>query len=187
MPKLILIRHSQSRQDPARPAGEWDLSEEGRRRCEPLAARMAGYQADVIVTSRERKALATGQAVAERLGLACAAADDLHEHERRTARYTSAELFEQIIARFFERPDELVFGEETARQAGARFERAVLRVLAQHPGRNVAIVSHGTVMSLFVSRRAGIAPLPLWRSLGMPAIIVMALPRLELVEVVERI
>lgn len=187
MSKLILIRHSQSRQDPARPASEWDLTEEGLRRCGPLAARLAGYRPDVVVSSRERKALATGQAVAARLALPLDAADDLHEHERRTAPYTSAELFEQTVARFFAQPDELVFGEETARQAAERFERAVLAVLGRHPAKNVAIVSHGTVMALFVSRRAGVAPLPLWRGLGMPAVIVMTLPQLELVEVVERI
>ena len=68
-----------------------------------------------------------------------------------------------------------------------RFERAVLAVLGRHPAKNVAIVSHGTVMALFVSRRAGVAPLPLWRGLGMPAVIVMTLPQLDLVEVVERV
>ncbi len=53
---------------------------------------------------------------------------------------------------FFERPDELVWGHETARQAGSRFEGAVRRVLDEWEEDVVVIVAHGTVISLLVAQ-----------------------------------
>lgn len=187
MQKLILIRHSQSQQDPTRPASQWRLTDEGRRRCGPLAERLAAERPDVIVTSRERKAAETGALVAARLGLPHETGAGLHEHARERAAYISAEKFEQTIARFFAHPGELVFGEETAREAEERFDRAVRAALGRHPGKNVAIVAHGTVITLFVARHAGVAPIPFWKSLGMPAVVVMTVPEFELVEVVEQL
>lgn len=182
--KLILIRHSQSQPDPAHPASQWPLTAEGRRRCQPLADRLAAYGPDAIITSHERKAIETGALVAERLGLPARVADGLHEHEREHAGWLPSPAFEQAVAAFFARPNELVFGEETAGQAGARFEAGVRSALAAHPGQTVALVTHGTVMSLFVAAHAGRAALPFWSSLGMPAIVVLALPGLELREVI---
>jgi broad specificity phosphatase PhoE len=183
---LILIRHSQSQPEPERPASQWSLTNEGRRRCIALAARLATYAPDVIVTSRERKASATGAFIAARMGRPIALADGLHEHQREHVGWLSNPAFEQAVAAFFTRPDDLVFGEETAGQAGIRFDAAVRDVIAAHPGQTVAIVSHGTVMTLFVAQHAGVAPLPFWKRLGMPAIVVMSLPDLRLLEVIER-
>ena len=185
--ELILIRHSQSQPDPARPASQWALTDEGRRRCAPLADRLATYHPSVIVTSRERKAIETGSFVAARLALPLKSADGLHEHRREHVGWISNQAFEQSVAAFFARPDELVFGEETAGQASIRFEAAVRGVIEAHPGQTIALVTHGTVMALFVAACAGMAPLPFWKSLGMPAIVVMALPDLRLFEVVEQL
>ncbi len=184
---LILVRHSQSRQDPARPASQWGLTDEGRRRCEALAARLAGLAPDLIVTSAERKAAETGALIAMRLGIAHELAAGLHEHARERVGWLAPEAFEQSIAALFELPDELVLGEETANQACARFSDAVQSVLGRHPQQTIAIVAHGTVITLFVAAHAHIAPIPFWKRLGMPAFAVLSLPDLKLLEVVERI
>jgi broad specificity phosphatase PhoE len=185
--KLILIRHSQSQPNPALPASQWPLTAEGRRRCGPLAERLAAYAPNAIVTSHERKAIETGALVAARLGLPATAGDRLHEHQREQVGWLPSPAFEQAVAAFFARPDELVFGEETAEQAGARFEAGVRSTLAAHPSQTVALVTHGTVITLLVAARTDRAALPFWHSLGMPAIVVMALPGLELLEVIERV
>src|SRR5262245_20009706 len=132
---LILIRHSQSQPEPERAASQWPLTEEGRRRCIALAARLAASEPDVIVTSRERKAGETGALVAARLGLPVTEAEGLHEHLRERAGWLSNQEFERAATAFFTRPDELVFGEETAGQASARFDAAVRNVLASYPGK----------------------------------------------------
>jgi broad specificity phosphatase PhoE len=185
--KLILIRHSQSQPDPARPASQWPLTTEGRRRCGPLADRLAAYAPGAIITSHERKAIETGSLVAARLGMPATVANELHEHQREHVGWLPNPAFEQAVAAFFARPDELVFGEETAGQAGARFEAGVRSALEAHPSQTIALVTHGTVMTLFVAAHSGLAALPFWKSLGMPALVVMALPGLELLEVIERI
>src|SRR5919112_1457051 len=56
-------------------------------------------------------------------------ADGLHEHQREQVGWLSSQAFEQAVVTFFTRPDELVFGEETAHQAGTRFDAAVRGLL----------------------------------------------------------
>src|SRR4051794_41029680 len=184
---LILVRHSQSQQEPERPASQWPLTAEGRRRCAALAERLAAYAPDLIVASRERKASETGALVAAHLGRPVESAEGLHEHQREQVGWLSNQAFEQAVITFFARPDQLVFGEETAQQAGDRFDAAVRDVLAAHPGQAVAIVAHGTVITLFLVQHAGVAPLPFWKSLGMPALVALSLPDMRLLEVSARL
>jgi broad specificity phosphatase PhoE len=152
-----------------------------------LAARLAAHAPDVIVTSRESKANETGALVAERLHVTLEVADGLHEHMRERASWLPEQEFEQAVAAFFARPNELVFGEETAAQASARFDAAVQNVLARHPSEAVAIVAHGTVITLFLAQHAGVAPLPFWKRLGMPAFVALSLPELGVLEITERV
>jgi broad specificity phosphatase PhoE len=187
MSKLILVRHSLPEIIPTLPARRWSLSEAGRRRCRPLADRLADYAPDVIVTSDEPKAVETGRIVASALGKPLKTAQGLHEHDRSNVAYGSTEWFEAAVARFFAEPGRLVFGNETADQAHGRFSGAVARVLEEHPKQNVVIVSHGTVMTLFVARMAGLEPFPFWNGLGLPAFVVFSRPELDLVGVVEEV
>jgi len=59
--------------------------------------------------------------------------------------------------------------------------------LARHAGQTVAVVAHGTVISLFVSRRCELEPFNLWRRLGLPALVILSRPDLALIQVVESI
>jgi broad specificity phosphatase PhoE len=189
--KLILVRHSLPEMVAGVPASRWHLSAEGRRRCRALAGRLARQQPTIVVASQEPKAVETGQIVASSLGLPFETAPGLHEHERGVVRDPgNREAFQAQVAAFFERPGELVLGHETADAAHGRFARAVARVLARHPTGNPAIVSHGTVMTLFVARSAagkGLDPLSWWQGLGLPAFAVLSLPDLELLEVVTEV
>jgi broad specificity phosphatase PhoE len=191
--KLILVRHSLPEFVTGVPASRWQLSAEGRRRCETLAERLAAYDLAAIVASQEPKAAETGQIIANALGLPFETAPGLHEHERGVVRdLGSQEDFQAQVTRFFEHPGELVLGHETADQAHARFAAAVVRVLEQYPkgapaspsGQSLVIVSHGTVMTLFIARANGFDPIPFWKSLGLPAFAVLSLPALRLLEVV---
>jgi broad specificity phosphatase PhoE len=186
--RLILVRHSLPEYVTGVPASQWRLSAEGRRRCEQLAGQLAGHHPATIITSKEAKALETGQIVAEVLGLPLESVEDLHEHERGAVTDLGGQdEFRAQVAHLLEQPGELVMGYETADQAHARFAAAVARVVAQHPSGNVAIVSHGTVMTLFVARANQVDPVPLWRSLGLPAFVVLSLPGMDLLEVVESV
>jgi broad specificity phosphatase PhoE len=78
-------------------------------------------------------------------------------------------------------------GSETADEAHARYAAAVSDVVAQHPTGNLAIVSHGTVMTLFVSRLMNLDPVPFWRRLGLPAYAVLSLPDHKLLQVCDAV
>ena len=104
-----------------------------------------------------------------------------------TVAYLGPIEWEQTITAFFARPNELVFGEETATQAVQRFSAAVQQVLQQYDEGNVVIVTHGTVITLFTAQHAPIALLPFWQSLDTPAFIVVSLPTYSLVDTVTRL
>ena len=185
MRHLILVKHSLPDTDQAVPAAEWRLGNEGRRRCAALAERLVAYQPTAIVTSIEPKAAETGALVAARLGVPVSSAPGLHEHDRRGVPFAPQQDFEVAVERFFTHPDRLVFGAETANAAGERFASAVNRTLTAYSTGTIAIVAHGTVISLFVARRTGVDGFALWRRLGLPSFVVLSLPDLRLVTTVE--
>jgi broad specificity phosphatase PhoE len=182
IPGLIFFRHSLPVIDPAIPAQEWRLSEEGRQRCRKLASRLANFEPKQIVSSPEPKALETAQIVAAALGLPYESAVGLHEHIRNQVKYSTPLVFEASVKAFFEQPDQLVYGDETADQAYTRFSQAVRAAQEQHSGQApLVIVTHGTVLSLFVARACGIDPFPLWRSLTLPCMVVLYARKYELI------
>lgn len=185
MRKLILVKHSLPAIDPAVPAREWHLSDVGRERCQALAGRLAAYGPDVIVTSLEPKAIETAQIVADVLGLPFVTAPDLHEHDRSHVGFETRERFEQQVAEFFLKPDQLVFGAEAADQAHRRFADAAHNLIEEHAEENLLVIAHGTVITLFVSHAAQVEPFALWKRLGLPSFVVMALPGFELLDVCE--
>jgi broad specificity phosphatase PhoE len=163
---LLLVRHSAPELDPSVPSEEWRLSEEGRRRCEPLAERIADYQPQMLVSSPEPKARETAELIAPSLGLEVQLDDGLRETARRTVGWLAREQIELGIKALIERPDQVVYGEESANAALARFEAAV----AGLPDRAV-VVTHGTVISLYVAAKTGTDPFELWRSLELPDVV----------------
>jgi broad specificity phosphatase PhoE len=184
MRRLFLIRHAAPAKNPAVPAREWALSPSGRADAERLAEILTPFAPAIIipgvpaaiVASDELKAQQTAQPLADRLSMPVEVMANLHEHERRTVGYLDDETFQATMARFFAEPDALVFGEETANQALARFSRAVEDTLARHPEGDVIIVTHGTVMSLFVAAHSIIKPMDFWWHLHLPAWVIFAVP-----------
>lgn len=172
---LILVKHSVPQIEIELPANAWGLSEEGRVRSHRLAEHLQSLEPEVIVSSSEPKANETADILARRLQLETQIDPQLREHDRSNVPYLSHEAFQDSIRAFFQNPDELVFGQETANQAYARFYRAVHAVLNEHKNKTVVIVTHGTVISLFVSRLTGRSDLELWNMLGLPSFVAMDL------------
>ncbi len=181
-PYLILVRHSAVHPDPAIPSHEWLLSEDGRYRCHTLAAKLQPYPLDQFITSHEPKAIETGQIMADVFGVPCQVAAGLQEHDRRGVPYFASKVaFETAVATFFTHPTELVFGAETAVQARERFGTAVAQQRNNHPHNHLAIVTHGTVLTLFICQHnPQLAPLPFWQVLTLPCAFVLSLPDYQL-------
>lgn len=187
MQTLVLIKHSLPEIAGHLPACEWRLSDAGRLRCKALAERLAPHGVTRLVASREPKAFETAQEVAARLGVLLVAEDDLHEHVHREAGLLEPEEFEAAVARFFAQPADLVFGSETADQAHQRFTQSLTRILGKCCEETVAVVTHGRVLTLFVSRAVGLDPYSLWKRLGLPSFVVLSWPDRRLLSLVESV
>ena len=187
MASLILIKHSLPAVVQGLPASAWQLSDEGRTRCKPLADAVAHCAPELIFASAEPKAAATAQLLASHLNLDFRIVASLHEHVRDNLPWLGEQTFATQVADFFAQPSRMVMGAETADQAHSRFAAAVDALVAAQPGRTLAIVAHGTVISLYVARAAGVEPLPLWQRLGLPAFVVLALPARTLGTVVDTV
>ena len=180
MRRLVLVRHSKPEIDPDRPSSDWRLDEAGRHRSELLADRLRGFNADVVWSSREPKAVETAEIVAGALGVPVRTVDGLEEHHRRGVPYfPTTDEFESAVEQFFLNPDRLVLGSETAQQALSRFTAAIDGVIDAGQADSV-VVTHGTVMTLYVASVAGVRPMDLWRRLGLPSFVVLSLPDLHL-------
>jgi broad specificity phosphatase PhoE len=176
MSHLILVRHSLPEILPDVDARNWPLSAEGRSRCHALAAQLAPYPPTRFISSDEPKAIETAEIVAAQFNQANTVAAGLHEHDRRNTPYlTNKPAFEAAIAEFFEKPDQLVYGNETADQALSRFTAAIEKACKASEG-NIVVVSHGTVITLFVAAHNAIQPFAFWKNFAMPAIVVLNLP-----------
>lgn len=167
--RLILVKHAQPVVDFTRPARTWPLSDDGRAAAEAFAERLRPLAAVSVVGSPEPKASDTGRTIAQALDLPFALEPGLEEHHRETQPFGSQAEFETRVARMFAQPDRLIFGEETADEAHARFAAAIDRVW--HEGARI-VVAHGTVIALWAARRNNVDPFPLWRALSMPSAIV---------------
>lgn len=181
MQYLLLIRHSLPTIEPDRPAKQWRLSEEGRERCSLLSERVASYSPSSLFSSLEPKALETAEMIGSRLNLSTVPVHDLHEHDREHVPLLSRAEIQSLIKSFFNDQDTLVFGEETAQQAMERFTQAVDGIVTTQQNGNLAIVTHGTVITLLVSAHNGIDPYCFWQRLALPDMVVLELPHYRLV------
>ena len=176
MKKLVLIKHSLPEIDPSIDARDWRLSEEGRQRCVWLAGQLASAGLTSIVSSQEPKAAETAELLGEHLGLPVAVRQGLHENDRTGFPFIEARsAWEQRFVEFFASPSERLIGNESADDAFSRFDAAV-RASVQQASGNIAIVAHGTVISLFASRYNPMDVFELWQSLNpLPAFLVVDL------------
>lgn len=183
MSVLILVKHAIPEVDPAVPARKWRLSEEGRVGSRTLGEELDRFDLDLVVSSDEPKAVETAEIAAEALDVPIEIVEGLHEHERGNAGFLEKERFERSVERFFSRPADPVFGEETADQAHDRFSKAVNGLLDRFRCEKIAIVTHGTVLSLFVSRISDIEPFALWKRLSLPSWVALSRPDFRVVDV----
>lgn len=162
----------------------------GKMRCLGLAEQLRAFAPRMVFSSREVKASETAQIVAGRLGVTHQVVEGLQEHERTNSDFAPVPgEFEAKLARFFNKPESLVFGRETADEAKHRFARTISGLIESRKddadrGESLLVVSHGTVISLFVASACQADPMEFWRKLGQPSYVVMSLPELTLLTVV---
>lgn len=181
MGDLILVKHAApeivQRLSPAR----WELSPTGRRQSLELAGRLTRHSPGSLFSSDERKAKETAEIVGSQLHLSSTVFPGLQENDRSGMPFYSTEdQFRERIREFFERPDELVLGNESADGAHARFANAVAQLPTGDDARATVVVTHGAVLTLLVTRANGLEPFSFWSNLAFASFAVLSTPSLTL-------
>jgi broad specificity phosphatase PhoE len=187
MAKLILIKHAPPQVEAGVSSHEWKLSAAGREKAAALAERLRPHAPSIVFTSDEPKAMETAEIVAAALKVQHEVAPDLHEHDRSNVPQMQTREFISSMALFFKKPDELVLGLETAEQAQRRVTVAIDRILTQHEDGDIAIVTHGTVLALYLAPMLEGDAFDLWRRMGLPSYVVLDQGSLDVIEMGERV
>lgn len=185
MKNIILVKHSTPEIVWTVPAKEWRLSQSGQLRCAALAEKLESFSPDVIISSVEPKAIETAQIITEKFNKPFSIVDGLQEHDRTNIGMLEKREFENKVKEFFDKPESLVFGGETANQSLARFSKTLSSIESEYPDNNIVIVTHGTVITLFVSKFNAIEVFPFWKKLDLPSFVALSLPSHKLVKLVE--
>ena len=170
MTRLVLIRHARPEIDTGVPPSAWRLSDAGIADTTEFATTTSDLKITRIVASHEPKASQTAAVLSQELNIPWSSAPGLHEHERDKMQWLGEADWNELLREFFANPDRVVFGRESAADARARFAAAVDGIVSarEMSADRLAIVAHGTVISLYAADILGRDPYALWRSLGMP-------------------
>ncbi|HEY2356323.1 MAG TPA: histidine phosphatase family protein [Phenylobacterium sp.] len=169
-PALILVRHGRPQVDPNIPPPEWGLSTEGRAAVGELAVKLSHLRPVAAVASHEPKAVETAELLAAPVGLIVERDKAFDEHLRPAWPFSSdpasfAARVEQVLTT----PAISIDSAETGQAAAERFAAG----LARRTERPLLVVSHGTVLSLYLAEHAGFDAVALWRSFGFPDALVL--------------
>lgn len=145
----LYVTHPQVRIDPNVPVPEWGLSDIGAERARRATSRSWAGKLGLIVSSGERKAIETAEALAAASGAPIEVIEAMHENDRSATGFLAPPEFEKAADWFFANPHESFKGWERAIDAQARIVSNVEAVLARHdPEVPVAFVGHGGVGTL---------------------------------------
>ena len=167
---LYLIRHSAVIPEPGLTGPQWHLSPEGRSAVEELAAEPYWSELRGIHTSVEPKAVATAQRLAAPNELPIRIERDLKEVEGRV--WVESGYEELVRAYLSGEPPE---GWEPIDEARERVRNCIDGIAGRHTGLNVGIVSHGIVLTLYLSDVLGLSSseaIELWSSIRFPDVAV---------------
>jgi 2,3-bisphosphoglycerate-dependent phosphoglycerate mutase len=164
---LILVRHAQSLPDPALPERVWPLSESGLAQAAALAPVLAELGVDALASSPFARAVATLRPYADQAGLPIALDEDLRERALGGWLADPADV-EAAVRRMHADLSFHLEGGESGHACLARFEAALGRVVAAHPGRTIAVGSHGGVLGHLLARHHRQLADAFWRRIRNP-------------------
>ena len=160
----ILLRHGDTRLSPEhRFSGQRDLplSASGTRQAKAAACRLAaGGPIDAVVSSPLQRAVDTATIAAAELGLTTVIDDDLRETDFGDwDGFTLAEIQQRwpaAVALWRRDPEQPPPGGESFADTAQRVNRACDRLLREHSGQNVLVVSHISPIKILLCRALGV-------------------------------
>ncbi len=183
MSYLYLVRHPRTHVDPMRQPHEWDLSEQGRAQAKALSAASFWKNVSSLYVSNQQKAIAAARIIVAEHKIEVVPLVELAEVGRGPQVYTSAADYNNILEQFFDHPDRSVSGWESSGVALHRFESAVQQILKQRSDGSVAILSHGTILTLYTAMLDGEPPtLARWRNIGFATVATVDIDSMQIVK-----
>jgi probable phosphoglycerate mutase len=160
----VLLRHGDTQLSPEhRFSGVRDLplSANGTRQAQAAAGRLAsGAPIDAVVSSPLQRAVATAAIAAGQLGLTAAIDDDLRETDfGEWDGFTLEEIqqrWPKAAAAWRRDPQQAPPGGESFADTSHRVNRACDRLLRDHGGQTVLVVSHVTPIKIMLCRALGV-------------------------------
>jgi broad specificity phosphatase PhoE len=162
--RLILVRHTAVTLVDGLAPSEWRASPEGLEDAERLATAPLFAGAVVVASSPERKALATAEPIAKRLGVEVAVEADLREVARPAGPIVSSEEYGRRVAAYLGGGS--LDGWEHPEPALQRATECIER-LRRNAGGPLVVVSHGLLLTLYRGDS-----IDLWRGMPLPAVAV---------------
>ncbi len=169
--RLYLVRHAEPTVRSDVPAAQWHLSPAGRAAAEALAGEPFWASVARVYTSPEPKAVATAQRIAARHGPALRIERDLREMEGRA---WVEDGYADLVRRYLE--GETVEAWEERSAALERVRACIGRIAAAQGEQDVALVSHGLVLTLYVADLLGLGPdaaYQLWARIRFPDVAIL--------------
>ena len=170
---LVLVKHALPVLDMSRPPRDWQLSAEGELQSKQLAGRLRAFAPLRLVTSAEPKALSTGRVIAAELGVQVKAVDGVQEFDRPASPWQSKADRERDNAAIFDDPAQRVLGAESGHDALDRFSTAIGAELDRTAEQSLVVITHGTVIALFVAAHNPVNAFELWRDLECGSFVVL--------------
>jgi len=146
---LYFLRHAETKVNLSKPARDWPITKVGASLAKELAASEKFSEIDGIIHSSEGKAKQTAEAFAEGLEVQMYQLSGLDELARNHEGKLNDEEYRERVHTTLRDPEKIVPGWESGASALKRFEDAVRKVDIMFHRKNVLIVTHGLVLTLY--------------------------------------
>lgn len=156
--ELILVRHGlPERKELTTGIADPELTADGRRQAELMAAYLATESIDAVYVSPLRRARQTAAPLEHELGIAATVVDDVAEYDRDASEYIPIEELKAAgDPRFYDMTSGAWGGSDPRDEFDARVTAAIDGLIDAHPGDRIAVVCHGGVINLVLAQVLGI-------------------------------
>jgi broad specificity phosphatase PhoE len=171
MATLYLVRHPETRVDLSIPSSQWSLSERGMSQAQRLARQSLWRDIAMIYASDEPKSITTARVVAAYQGIPWQTRACLGELDRSSYQPPDIAAYRSAVTRMLSYPEESIRGWETRAHAEERIVTCVEGLVAHRHEDNIAIVSHGIVLTILVAHLTGMSELyEFWRDMRFASV-----------------
>lgn len=158
---------------------QWQLGERGKAQAVEVARRLSAWSPFHLFSSHEPKAMQTAEIIAETLGLEHKVFAGLEEFDRPKLPIMNVDEHHQRNRAIFLNQTQPILGVESGNDALKRFDDALFRLHQEYPDDNLAIVTHGTVMSLFLAHYNSTDGFEVWKRLQCGDFVVVSRPNCQ--------